>query len=144
MTQKTCYLRSVTLLIFNTLWFCLQTAFIIKKHMPSKIVYPVLFSMSFLLEDAFCYQQQIGHKRTKLPGQGKARDSELEVWTYMLDITYHFPATGLLERCNEWKRKNVLKNHKIHVCALLPLQTDSLDLLEEVATHTHSNLFQSK
>lgn len=79
MTQKTCYLRSVTLLIFNTLWFCLQTAFIIKKHMPSKIVYPVLFSMSFLLEDAFCYQQQIGHKRTKLPGQGKARDSELEV-----------------------------------------------------------------
>lgn len=55
---------------------------------------------------------------------------------------YIFP--GVLERCNEWKRRNVLKNHKIHVCASLPLQTDSLDLLEELATHTHSNLSQNK
>lgn len=113
MTQKTCYLCSVTLLIFKTLWFCLQTAFIIKKHMPSKIVSPVLFSMSFLLEDAFCYQQQGGHKRTKLPGQGKASDSELEVWTYMLDIMYHFPATGILHisRCSGEMQRTKTQEH---------------------------------
>lgn len=89
--------------IFKTLWFCLCKAFIIKKQKPSKIVYPVLVSMSFILGDAFCYQQQRGHKHTKLPGQGKVSDSELEVMNTHAGyrIIYHFPAPGVLHisRC---------------------------------------------
>lgn len=53
------------------------------------IAYPVFFSMSFLLGDAFFYQQQRGHKHTKLPGQGKVSDSELEVMN--IHAGYHVP-----------------------------------------------------
>ena len=136
--------------IFKTLWFCLHKTFIIKKHKPSKTVYPVLFSMTFLLRDAFCYQQQRGHRSTKLPSQGRVSDSELEAMK--IPAGYHVPfpsyrSTTYFQtywRCNEQKCSSVLKNPKIHVCTLLPLQTYSLDLLAELATRALPNLFQSK
>lgn len=61
--------------------------------------------MSFLLRDAFCYQQQRGHKHTKLPGQGKVRTGSHEYTCWIsytisqLQEYYIFP--GVLERCNK-------------------------------------------
>lgn len=81
-----------------------------------------------------------GHRQTKVPGQGKASDSELEgmnihAGSYTISqLQEYYIFLGILERCNKQKHSSLLKNRKIHVCALLPLQTYFLDLLAELAT----------